>query len=110
ALLRDSLVRLVEGSHRFAIADALDVFTEVALADGDATRAARLLGASEEARRAIGTQPLAIVQPRWKRSLQAAQDALGPEEFERAWNEGMKMSLDEIVEYAVSTGAEKVRA
>jgi DNA-binding CsgD family transcriptional regulator len=72
---------------------------------GETARAARLWGAAEATREAVG-----LSLPIWEHTptdfgveLDAARSRLGEEAFAAAWSEGRAMSAEEAVEYALGT-------
>lgn len=75
-----------------ALAYGIDGLAEVALLDGDAMRAALLLGAAAAVRGASLKG-----QPDVARVAAAAQAALGTEVFDQMYGRGRAMSLDEVL-------------
>jgi predicted ATPase/DNA-binding CsgD family transcriptional regulator len=74
---------------------ALEAFAAIALACGEAERAARLLGAAEAYREWLGTTLVPGALPEYERDVAAARAALGEAAFVAAWDEGRRMSPDE---------------
>jgi non-specific serine/threonine protein kinase len=72
---------------RFLLPECLDVLARVRRDEGDARAAARLFGAAERQRTAIG----AVLPPRRRAphagEIDSLREALGAEAFEEAWNE-----------------------
>jgi tetratricopeptide (TPR) repeat protein len=87
---------------------ALPIFLEavasLAVAQGEAERAARLYGAAERSRETKGTPLTPSERKEYERSVAAARAALGEESFAAAWSEGRAMTLEQAIEYAL-TGA-----
>lgn len=80
------------------LAYGLDALAVVAARRGEFVRAARLLGAAEAMRRTSDGLAYHWYPPEEKlrvRSTALAAAALGPEEFERAWDAGLQLTLDQ---------------
>jgi predicted ATPase/Tfp pilus assembly protein PilF len=80
---------------------SLEGLADIARLRGQVERAVRLWGQAEALREHVGV-PLA----RHERELRdghvaSARTYLGAERFEQAWGEGVRMSLEEVVEYAL---------
>jgi DNA-binding CsgD family transcriptional regulator/tetratricopeptide (TPR) repeat protein len=77
----------------------------VAALRGQPARAARLSGAAEALRKAIGhpAQPLERVNYDYEAYLAATRAALGEATFEAAFSEGEAMSAEQAIEYALGT-------
>jgi hypothetical protein len=83
------------------VLDALQYWSTLALTEGDAARAARLLAASE-----AGYDTFAIAQaPNHQaihdKTMSAARSALGDEAFRTACDEGRAMTMDQAADYAL---------
>ncbi len=83
-----------------AIALLLDDVAEVAKADGDALRAARLRGAAAGLRRSTEAE-LVVANAPWLASDGVPHGLIDPAAIERAWAEGQAMSQAEATAYAV---------
>jgi hypothetical protein len=70
---------------------------------GHADRAARLLGASDEALRVLGVALHHGDRSEHERLVADLRGALGADEFDRLTAEGAQLALDEAVELALST-------
>ncbi len=103
SLFRESLTLDRDLGDKRSIGAELEEFGLLAAALGRPQRAARLLGAAEALREAIGspltTPTRALVD--YDRYLAAARAALTPESFAASWNEGRSMTLDQAIEYAL---------
>ena len=66
-------------------------------AEHDNLRAARLFGAAEGLRQAMGALLPPVHRAEHDRSVAAVRTALGEGAFAAAWAEGRAMSLDEVV-------------
>ncbi|MCA1718588.1 MAG: LuxR C-terminal-related transcriptional regulator [Actinobacteria bacterium] len=79
----------------------------VAVLRGQPARAARLFGAAEALRKAIGhpVQPLKQLNYDYEGFLATTRGALGEAAFETAFSEGQAMSPEQAIEYALSREA-----
>jgi AMMECR1 domain-containing protein len=69
--------------------------------DEDPARAARLLGAAEALRGAIGLFRTPRDEEANARLIATVRAALGEERFAASWEEGRAMSLEQAIEYAL---------
>ena len=100
-LLHDSLTAFIDVGERLSIPSVLDRFAGLALAAGNADRAARLSGAAAAHLEAMAGQPFpSVAQARivW---ASAEREALGAEAFQRAWDDGWAMTLTEAAAFAL---------
>jgi tetratricopeptide (TPR) repeat protein len=67
---------------------------------GDHARAATVLGAAEAHREIVGMQPARRRAEAFRRAAEETAQVLGDAEFERRWEKGRQMSLDDIVALA----------
>ena len=83
----------------------LESLAEVALDKGDYERAARLYAAADKFRARVG----APLQPPFLERREAHKEELkakmGEDAYEREWNEGLKLSFEDAVRYAVGADA-----
>ena len=100
-LHKDSLILCKELGDKAITSKSLEGLACTAGARGDSTRAARLFGAAEALREAIGylqaPRESALREP----YLEAARSRLGEAAWEKAFTEGRDMGLGEAVEYAL---------
>jgi predicted ATPase len=82
----------------------------VALAQGRAPAAARLIGASGYARQVIGTAPWPGLQSTIDNLAAAVAAALGPARFAAAAADGARLRLPDALRYALATTAEATTA
>jgi tetratricopeptide (TPR) repeat protein len=107
ALSEESLAIFRElGGRSRGIFQNLEELAAVAVAQGQPERAARLFGAAEGLREALGAPLPPVDRAEHDRSVAAVRTALGEEAFTAAWAEGRAMSLDEAVAYALKTEGE----
>jgi non-specific serine/threonine protein kinase len=82
-------------------AECFEGLAEVAAAEGQPVRAARLFGAAHWLRETIGTPLDAFWRPAQERGVATARTALGEDVFGAAWAEGQTMPLEEAIAYAL---------
>jgi predicted ATPase/DNA-binding NarL/FixJ family response regulator len=73
-----------------------------AVMQGDHTRAARLFGATDALRTAIGASLLPPMSAQFEQGVNAARAALGDEAFAAAWARGQAMTLEQAIEAALA--------
>jgi DNA-binding CsgD family transcriptional regulator/Flp pilus assembly protein TadD len=103
-LSQESLALLQKAEDRQHIPDCLEIMAGGAAAQGRAQRAARLWGAAEAMREAIGVplQPedLKLLDP----YLAAARSSLGEVAWQTTLTEGRAMMPEKAIEYSLSAG------
>jgi predicted ATPase/serine/threonine protein kinase len=102
--LRECLAVLTKSGTRHFISDTFEELAGVATATGRPERAARLLGAAEELRDALGTPISPADLPTIDATAAAARAALGDEAFDAALAAGRALTLDEAVAEALQDG------
>ena len=70
---------------------------------GDYARAATVLGAAEASREIVGMRPAPRRAEVFRRTTGEVAQALGDAEFERLWEQGRQMSLEDVL--ALATGS-----
>ncbi len=95
-LLRRSLELHGELRDRWRMSSVLEDLAAIALALGQARPTARLLGAAEGIREAIGTVIAPCERPQHLQTTAAVRTALGEEAFAAARQEGMAATMDEL--------------
>jgi hypothetical protein len=104
-LFSESIDRARSRHHTLVLLGALAGLAGVALARGQAGRAAQLLGAIEATRATVGIK-------RWDAWLHAeritadTRAALAPAAFEQAWAEGRALPLEEAISEALTVADE----
>jgi predicted ATPase/class 3 adenylate cyclase len=81
----------------------LERLAEIARARGQAEKAARLFGAAAALRDAIGSVMDPADRPEHENHRAALRAELGPEQFERAWDEGAALPLEAAVAHALES-------
>ena len=96
SLLRRSLELHSELRDRWRMSSLLEDLGAIALAQGNAPQAARLLGAAEAIREAIGTVIAPCERLQHNQTTKAVRTALGDEAFDAALRQGQLASMDEL--------------
>ena len=102
-LYRESLALAVEVGSKTTAADCLEGLAGVALAQAQPDSAARLRGAAEAMRAAMGLPPSSRNHPRPDHEDRppTARSQVDEAAWEAAWSEGRAMTLEQAVEYAL---------
>jgi len=79
------------------IVGTLEALAELIAARGDATTAARLFGATDTTREAIGGPRAAIAGADYARTIASLRESLGKETLVSALATGRGMSLDQVL-------------
>jgi non-specific serine/threonine protein kinase len=103
SLYTESMVAAQEQGSAFHVAILLDSFASLAAAEGQAARAARLLGAAEAVRQASDVT-LAPVYRRdfYDAIIAAVQAALDAGALKAAWAEGRAMAWEQAITYGLA--------
>lgn len=86
----------------FHIVQSLADFANLAGRQGQHERAARLLGAAKALCQTLGISPPVADSEEYARTIDTAGVALDKEAITAAWEKGRAMSLEQMVEYALS--------
>ena len=103
-LFAESLTIYRALDYRVGVAQVLEEYARVVSALGESITAARLWGAQERLRGDTGEPMAPNERPNHERCVVAARAALGDDAaFDRAWQDGRKMTLDESVQFALDS-------
>jgi hypothetical protein len=91
--------------NRPGVIESLEGLAGVAAATAAPRRAARLWGAADALRREIGNAREVRESIAYERQVKPVRAILAAEAFDRAWDEGRAMSLDDAVRYALDANA-----
>ena len=91
------------------IVEALECLGALASGDKDLVKAARLSGAADDLRRAIGYRRFLLYQDSHDATVQGIRSSLGEAAFGQAWAEGAALTADEAVSYAQRGRGERGR-
>jgi tetratricopeptide (TPR) repeat protein len=96
-----SLTLCKELGDKLVASESLEGMACISAAEGEAERTARLFGAAEALREAVGYQHLPE-EDTWREPyIGAVRSQLDEASWEKAWAEGRAMSFDEAVSYAM---------
>jgi len=102
SLGREALTAFAKQREQIGVAEALDTMAAVAAARGELERTARLAGAVKRIHETIASRPAPFEQAITRRLIDAARVSAGRERWQRAWDEGHAISLDNAVADALS--------
>jgi predicted ATPase/DNA-binding CsgD family transcriptional regulator len=97
ACYEESLTVCLKMGYQVPIAPCLEGLAGVVAAQGQPTWAARLWGAAEALREAIGIPLAPVERADYERAITAASIHLGEQSFTAAWAEGRTMSLEQVL-------------
>jgi predicted ATPase/DNA-binding CsgD family transcriptional regulator len=93
----ESLAYLKNGLGKWDIAFSLEGLAKVVAAQGELVWAARLWGAAETLRDALGTPIFPIHRAEYEHIVTTVRDALGTRAFTAAWAEGRQMTPEQAL-------------
>jgi non-specific serine/threonine protein kinase len=99
-LLGESMVALQDPGGALGLVN-LDLLAAAVSMRGDHEWAARLFGAAQTVREAVGVSVIPSIRADYDRGVAAARAGLGAAAFDTAWAEGQEMSLEQAVEYGL---------
>jgi hypothetical protein len=109
ALLREALILQQKQGHTVGIAESLEAYACMAVAQGRAAWAARVLGAVEALRTLISASLSPSERVIYQRSVAAARAQLEDATFAAAWAAGQAMTLEQAIAYAFGEDASLTR-
>jgi DNA-binding CsgD family transcriptional regulator len=101
-LHKESLALCHDLGDKMVASESLEGLACTAGAKGDAERTARLFGAAEALRDAVGCQQIPRERDLREPYLEASRSRLAEAAWEKAFMEGRAMGMEEAVEYALS--------
>lgn len=104
---KESLILSREMGDRLGVQEGLEGLAGVVTARGNYEQAARLFGAAEALRIALGLHRPPLDQTEYARRVASTRTALKPAGFAAAWAHGAEMTPEQAIEYAL-TAAEPV--
>jgi predicted ATPase len=102
AVYEESLTLLQGVGDKVGIAQCLEGMAYTFCAQGQAARAVRLLGAAAALRDTVGAPLPPGERPRHLRDRTTVQSALGDRGYADGWSAGRRLSLDQIIAYALA--------
>jgi TolB-like protein/Tfp pilus assembly protein PilF len=104
-LCRKGLKLREEMSDRWGLVQCLEPLAAIAVKQGDARRAAVMLGAIDVLLETVGAQPPLIFRADHEHNVATAGDALDENEFAEAFAEGRGLTVNEVVNLALDESA-----
>ncbi|MGH7747028.1 MAG: helix-turn-helix transcriptional regulator, partial [Candidatus Dormibacteria bacterium] len=104
-----ALAIAVRHGFRGVVAETLEALAALAAMGESHGEATRLLGAAHTLRETAGRQRWPLDQPAYDAAISEVRAGLGGESFERAWREGLALSLEEVAAYASRARGERKR-
>lgn len=106
ARYEEALTLARELGDRRGMAESLDGLAAAAAVLVGAERAARIWGAAKRLREEFDCAMIEGMRPEYERRIAAARATLGDDAaFDRAWQEGRAMALEQAIEYALGNDA-----
>ena len=105
AYFHEALQLLDSMPNKAALAKTLEDLAPVLAAAGDAARGARLLGAADALRRAIGSPLFPAERADYEAEVDAVRTKLGAEVFDAQWRIGASITFERALEEARETRA-----
>lgn len=100
--LRETLLILRDLKEKWFISRSLETIAEVFAHQADYGRAARLFGAGEVLREAVGASVLPFYRKDYDCGVEAVRKGLGEKALSANWAEGRTMTLDEAIRCALT--------
>jgi predicted ATPase len=105
-LAQESLELWRDLGDTWDVADCIDELALVAVEIEEWERAARLFGASDALRRALGARRPPLEQALCMKGIEAVRSRLGRNAFTAAWGEGSRMRMEEAIDHALDVGGD----
>ncbi len=100
-IYRDLLPKWRDLGHRAAVAHELECIAYILAKKGQPQRAVTILGAADSLRKMIESTPTPVELAEYEKELAALRGKLDAVEFERAWEAGQGLNMDDAIELAV---------
>src|SRR5215216_4300882 len=100
SLYRELLPKWRDLGHRAAVAHELECIAYILTKRAPLQRAVTILGAADALRRMIGSIATPAELAEYEQELAALREKLAPTDFEKAWSDGQKLSMDEAITLA----------
>ncbi len=101
AIYKDVLPKWKDLGHRAAVAHVMECIGFVLVRKEEPERAINLLGAANALREAIDSEMTQLEKEEHAKELSALRELLGEEEFQKQWDMGRRLSMDEAIELAL---------
>jgi tetratricopeptide (TPR) repeat protein len=101
-LLKESLIALRKSEERWFVSRSIESLAEALALKGECERAARLFGAGEALREALGASVLPFYRADYDRGIAALRGQLDEGTLAAEWADGRRMAMDEVIAYALA--------
>jgi len=101
-IYQKTLVNWRDLGHRSAIANQLECFAFIAIAEEEPKRAAKLLGSAESLRESIGSPMAKYEESEYEQFVAQLRDMLPDADLAELWDEGRAMSMEQAIQLALS--------
>ncbi|BDI30811.1 hypothetical protein CCAX7_28620 [Capsulimonas corticalis] len=101
ACYEESLILCQEWGDKATSAESLEEIATTLLAQNEAAKAVRLLGASQSVRDSIGALLPSDKQEERDRQIEQSRQALGDTAFDAAWDKGRALTWEQAIAYAL---------
>jgi hypothetical protein len=96
-LYHETILAWQDLGHRAAVAHQLECIAFIVEAEGNAQRAARLLGAAEALREKTGSSMAQLEHAEYEAALDSIHARIDESSFAEAWAEGRAMTMEEAI-------------
>jgi predicted ATPase len=103
-IYRDLLPKWKELGHRAAVAHELECTAYILGKKDEPVRAVTILGAADNLRRMIESRPTPAELMEYQNEFSALRGKVSDPEFQRAWEAGQQLSMDEAITLATQAG------
>jgi predicted ATPase/class 3 adenylate cyclase len=103
-IYRDLLPKWKDLGHRAAVAHELECIAYILAKKDETVRAATILGAADHLRTLIESSPTPMELAEYEKELSDLRGILSGLEFERAWEAGQKLSMEQAIDLAMQDG------
>jgi tetratricopeptide (TPR) repeat protein len=100
-IYRDLLPKWRDLGHRAAVAHELECIAYILSKKGQPERAVTILGAADRQRQMIGSTATPVELAEYENELSALRGKLLAAEFERAWEDGRNLEMEDAIALAV---------
>ena len=100
-IYREVLPQWKDLGHRAAVAHELECIAFILIRKEEPESAGLLLSAAEALRKVIDTNMTSPEQIEYKKEIASLREMLGIEQFNKMWEKGTKLSMDEAIELAL---------
>jgi tetratricopeptide (TPR) repeat protein len=104
SIYRDLLPKWRDLGHRAAVAHELECIAYILAKKGQPQRAVTILGAADSLRKLIDSLATPVELSEYEMEVTALREKIDATMFERAWEEGQRLSLEEAIALAVQAG------